>query len=208
MKDWIPVVSAFLGFVAGLSGTWLTQRASRQLETARWQREQAKAKETERRQLYVDVVEYIEDRLAWLRNADWSVEQFEAAKLGLHRNQLAGRVKMSAPRSVVVGWEYFRYHLEGVQAAFRLGNVRESRELPDTIELIDESLIPEAVIAGEIAILVIRAEIESKSLPDLLGDLKYDSLPDDPRYRGALEKFWEDTSIAGSPWTELPVWRV
>jgi hypothetical protein len=39
MKDWIPLIGAFLRFLAGIGGTWSTQRGLRKTEAEKWQQE-------------------------------------------------------------------------------------------------------------------------------------------------------------------------
>ena len=199
MKDWIPVISAFLGFVAGIFGTWLTQRANRQLETTkqdatrqlesdRWERERQKVRASEQKQLYVDLVEYIEDQLTWLRHYDLGIKRkVEPAKLNLHPNQLGGRVKIFASTSVVFGWEGLQRALSVVENEFAQGNVYERPDLPGRTDLHDQRVIPAAVVAGELLILVVRAEYEKVVVADLIPVLRQTLLNE--RYTEALDDY-------------------
>jgi hypothetical protein len=192
MKDWIPVISAVLGFLAGISGTWLTQRATRQLESDRWEREQTRTRQQEVLQLYVDVAEYIEDRIGWMKNADWANDGYDPAALRLHRAQLGARVKTLAARRVVVAWESFGRAVEDIRDNYRLGNMKEIPEL-NTATLSDEALIPKAIVGGEIVLLIIRSLVEDRPLEALLPGLKQ-TLPKDARYANAVDKWIEEAS--------------
>lgn len=70
---WIPLASGALGVAGALSGTWLTQRNSTARETVQWQRLVRRQDDEWRRQradktrdlhfqLYLDIMEYAEDR--------------------------------------------------------------------------------------------------------------------------------------------------
>lgn len=198
MKDWIPVIAAFLGFAAGIAGTWLTQRANRQLEQVKqdsnkqlerdkWSREQEKTKAADQKQLYIDVVEYVEDQLAWLHNLDYGFRKGqESAKLNLHPHQLAGRVKMFASYTVITEWDGFQRAVDYVHGEIRYGNMHERPDLPGTGDLDDQDAVPRAVVAGNFLILVVRADYEATSVMDQVPLLSRTIPIQDERYQAAL----------------------
>ena len=194
MKDWIPLIGALVGFIAGISGTWWTQRSARMLETAKWDREQRKAERAETKQLYIDIVEYAEDRIAWLRGFDYGFTKAESANLNLHPNQLAGRVKMFASTPVIAGWDYFQRHLDAVHMNIRLGNMHERPDLPGTADLDDQQVIPDAAVAGEFLILIVRSEYEDTN-PTRLAPALEESMSNDERYLDAYRKHLSALSV-------------
>lgn len=180
MKDWIPLVAAFLGFLAGFAGPWLTQRSNRQIEADRREHEQKQAKAADQKQLFIDIVEYVEERAAWLRTLEWFDSDHEPAKLSLHPSQLAGRVKLSAPYWVSVAWDDFDRKLAEVDGDIRLGNFHPHGDLPHIMELDDSMAVPRALVAGEILVAAVRAAHEQESFSDCIDDLttRLDHQPD------------------------------
>jgi hypothetical protein len=195
MDKWVPVISAVLGLFAGLSGTWLTQRSTRKLESDRWAREQLSSRRQAVRQLYIDVAEYIEDRISSLEKSDLGIGGHAVPDFVKHQSQLGGRIKLFGSSHLIVGWEEFQFALDAIDVNWEYGNFSQRDDLPDRSDLDDQTLVPKAVVTGEVVLRIIRSEIESAPLVPLLRDLDR-LLPEDGRYRAA---FYELTSagVAG-----------
>jgi hypothetical protein len=199
MTIWVPLISAFVGALAGISGAWISQLGIRKIEADKRSHEQKKTQTADRKQLFVDIVEYAEDRIAWLRYLEWYGGREERAKLNLHPSQLAGRVKLSAPHWVILAWDEFDGYLEDVNSAISLGNIHPHRDLPDIIEFDDDTLVPRAHIRGEILIAAVRAEHEGESLAVLMEAMK-SRLNRDHRLLPALDHWRQAASKEDSPW--------
>jgi hypothetical protein len=195
MKDWIPVVSALVGFLAGISGTWLTQRSARQIEADRWHREQRRSADQEVRQLHIDVAEHIENHIRLLKDSEVATKTGDPAKLTVHRSQIGGRIKIYGSNVLAVGWEEFQATLDHIDYEFDQGLVKTHHDMQDVATLADETLIPTAVVTGEVVLQIIRSELTSDNLYWLVLHMRW-TLPDIARYQTAFRKLLKSVSEA------------
>jgi len=199
MKDWIPLIGAFLGFVAGIFGTSSTQRANRRQEWERWKRDQATAQAVECRQLFIEAVEHIEDQMAWLRSLDRLTSSQTSADLASRQTRTSARLKLFASAYTEVAWDDFLEHVAYVIQALELGQVIQ-RQNGDrsTAQPANLDLLPRALLTGEILVIIIRAELAQEDPYPLLDGLRR-RLPDQ-RYEAAFQAWAQEASVSSSRW--------
>jgi hypothetical protein len=197
VKDWIPLIGVVIGVLAGFAGTWLTQRSAQRLERTRFEHEQAKAREAERHQAFLEILEYVEDRMAWLTSVE-DLTAYEPSNIGTHPALVAAKVKIFGSEEMEIAWWEFRELISAVMWSFAQGNVIVGDGDPNAGKLSDRTQIPRTLHAGEIVILAVKAQLWKDSFVDLA--LDDDFLLGKYELRKIHEEWLEDTLDATEPW--------
>ncbi|MFI7213151.1 hypothetical protein ACIBP4_01130 [Micromonospora maritima] len=135
---WVPLAAGVLGIVGALAGTAVTQRATKQREDRRWEREreldqlryerERLARQRERRTaLYVDLAEYTQSEQSTLEAAvdEYGERRLEVPNLQ-HPDRLTARVKLYATPQVCESWNALVQAIDLVRWEWSEGNVNQN----------------------------------------------------------------------------------
>ncbi|WP_426511998.1 hypothetical protein ACPPVO_16040 [Dactylosporangium sp. McL0621] len=132
---WVPLASGALGIVGALAGVGLTQRATRDREDRRWEREreldqvryerERLERQRERRAaLYVDIAEYVQDQqsILELTTDEYASRRAEIPNLQ-HPDRLTARVRLYATPQVDESWSALVRAVEGIDWEWTEGDI-------------------------------------------------------------------------------------
>jgi hypothetical protein len=101
---WIPLASGAMGVVGALGGTWLTQHRSNQRDQRNWERQRADRLHDTRGQLYLDLMEYLENLFNQLTADDDDVRNLGSIPDVPPRERLTARVELYASEALRESW--------------------------------------------------------------------------------------------------------
>lgn len=201
---WQLLLVASAGGFLALAGVMITQLATSRREDRKARQEQLVRDREAVKILLVDIAEFVEDRQTWLRHIDYG-DKADQASLPVHRNQLAGRIKLFAPPPVVLYWSELTDKLGRVEEDLSDGGHHHSpgAELADVDQLM---CVPYASVCADIGILLLRSVLERFDQPldkkAFLADVRglargYDEYG---RRARALKEWLNDAEQPSSPW--------
>ncbi|MFI7543830.1 hypothetical protein [Actinoplanes sp. NPDC049599] len=101
---WVPLVSGAMGVAGALGGTWLTQHRSNQRDEQNWQRQRADRLRDTRGQLYLDLMEYLENLFNQLTTDDDDVRNLGSIPEVPPRERLTVRVDLYGSEVLREAW--------------------------------------------------------------------------------------------------------
>ncbi|WP_147457509.1 hypothetical protein [Micromonospora sp. CV4] len=167
--DWATLLTALSGSLVGglftFAGVAWSQRATRERELTidrmRHSRDKADRLRETRRQLLVDMAEYVEDRQAWYDNMENGAGgAADLAKLTLHPNQLTGRVKLYAPPVLQQLWVTLIAANATIVWNIDLGNYQQDEWGGGALD--DSTCVPRAQAAADLMTAGIRAALSDE----------------------------------------------